>query len=75
MRASAHKEVDNYIALGLRPLLYAGNAWGDWFARQGAMENQASQVYQDFYKVGLEYHTRVAAYIGWAMQRSLKVPK
>ena len=75
MWVPTHKEVGDYRALGLRPLLYAGNMWADWFARQGAMEHQVSQVCQDFYTVELEYHKRVAAYIGWAIRRSLKVPK
>ncbi|CAK0837814.1 unnamed protein product [Prorocentrum cordatum] len=67
----SNADMDAYLDRGLHPLLYSGNMWADWFARQGAMQHTVSKVYEEFYNIELQHYKSLAKYVGWAMQRTM----
>ncbi|CAK0847438.1 unnamed protein product, partial [Prorocentrum cordatum] len=71
----AHRSIEDYIERDLSPAHYLGNMWADWFARRGADSHAPPKVYEEIYKAEIVFAKKVASYIGWAMQRALKVGK
>ncbi|CAK0843992.1 unnamed protein product, partial [Prorocentrum cordatum] len=66
------QDVQGYLELDIHPMLYAGNMCADWFAKQVALQRTVAQVHVDAYGIEVQHYKKVAAYIGWIMQRCLQ---